>query len=67
MAYSPNWLPQSQRNAQIVDRILKGAHPRDIPVEQPLRYALSINLKAARAMSLKIPRSVLLQATTLVQ
>ena len=67
MAYSPNWLAQSQRNAQIVDRILKGAHPRDIPVEQPLRYAFSINLKAANAMSLAIPRSVLLQATTVVQ
>ncbi len=67
MAYSPNWIPQSQRNAQIVDRILKGAHPRDIPVEQPLRYAFSVNLKTANAMSLTIPRSVLQQATTVVQ
>ena len=67
MAYSPNWLPQSQRNAQIVDRILKGAHPRDIPVEQPVRYAFSINLKTANAMSLTIPPSVLQQATTIVR
>ena len=38
MAYSPNWLPQSERNAQIGDRIVKGAQPRDIPVEQRFRY-----------------------------
>jgi putative ABC transport system substrate-binding protein len=67
MAYSPNWLPQSQRNAQIVDLILKGTHPRDIPVEQPVRYSLAINLKTARAMSLAIPRSVLLRATTVIE
>jgi len=67
MAYSPNWLPQSKRNAQIVDRILKGAQPRDIPVEQPARYSLGINLRAARAMSLKIPQPVLLRATTLIE
>ena len=67
MAYSPNWLPQSQRNAQIVDLILKGTHPRDIPVEQPVRYSFAINLKTARAMSLEIPRSVLLRATTVIE
>ena len=67
MAYSPNWLPQSQRNAQIVDLILKGTHPRDIPVEQPIRYSFAINLKTARAMSLAIPRSVLLRATTVIE
>ena len=67
MAYSPNWLPQSNRNAQILDQILKGAQPRDIPVEQPVRYSLSINLRAARAMSLTIPQAVLLRATTLIE
>ena len=67
MAYSPNWLPQSERNAQIGDRIVKGAQPRDIPVEQRFRYSLGINLKTARAMSLTIPRPVLLQATSLVE
>ena len=67
MAYSPNWLPQSNRNAQILDQILKGAQPRDIPVEQPVLYSLSINLRAARAMSLTIPQSVLLRATTLIE
>ena len=67
MAYSPNWLPQSNRNAQLLDRILKGVQPRDIPVEQPVRYTLSINLRAARAMSLTIPQAVLLRATTLIK
>jgi putative ABC transport system substrate-binding protein len=67
MVYSPNWIPQSQRNAQIVDRILNGAHPRDIPIEQPLLYAFSINLKTARALSLTIPQSVMLQATTVIE
>src|SRR4029078_11434434 len=46
MAYSPNWLPQSNRNAQILDQILKGARPSDIPVEPPGRYNISINLRA---------------------
>ena len=67
MAYSPNWLPQSRRNAEIVDRILKGAQPRDIPVEQPVRYSLGINLRVARAMSLTIPQTVLIRATTLIE
>lgn len=67
MAYSPNWMPQSRRNAQIVDLILKGAQPRDIPVEQPVRYSLGINLRTARAMSLTIPHAVLVRATTLIE
>jgi putative ABC transport system substrate-binding protein len=67
MSYSPNWLPQSEQNARIVDRILKGAQPRDIPVEQPVRYVLGVNLKTARAMALTIPPSVLLRATLVVE
>jgi len=67
MAYAPNWIPQSERNARIVDRILKGEHPRDIPMEQPLQYAFAINLKTARAMGLAIPPPVLLQATSVVE
>jgi len=67
MAYSPNWLPQSQKNAGIVDRILKGAHPGDIPVEQPLEYAFGINLQTARAIGLTIPPAVMLRATWVVE
>lgn len=67
MAYSPNWVPQSEKNALIVDRILKGANPRDIPVEQPAQYAFSINLQTARRIGLTIPPSVLLRATRVIE
>jgi putative ABC transport system substrate-binding protein len=67
MAYSPNWIPQSKRNAQMVDRILKGTKPRDIPVEQPVSYAFSINLRTARALGLTIPPAVMLQATSVIE
>ncbi|HVF62815.1 MAG TPA: hypothetical protein VNE58_02330 [Casimicrobiaceae bacterium] len=50
-----------------MDRVLKGTHPRDIPVEQPREYAFSINIKAARAMSLTIPPSVMLQAISVIE
>ena len=51
-----------RRAAAHVDKILKGAKPADLPVEQPTRFELVVNLKAAKAMGLKIPQSILLQA-----
>jgi putative ABC transport system substrate-binding protein len=63
MAYAPQWIPQSEKNAQIVDRVLKGANPRDIPVQQPNLYAFVINRKTAREIGLTIPSEVLLRAT----
>ena len=66
MSYSPDWLPQSRRNAVIVDRILKGAAARDIPMEQPVRYSFGINMKAARAIGLDISSSVRMLATTVI-
>jgi len=67
MAYSPNWVPQSENNARIVDRILKGEHPRDIPMQQPVEYFFGINLKTARALGLAIPPAVILRATRTVE
>jgi putative ABC transport system substrate-binding protein len=53
--------------AAIVDRILKGARPADIPVELPTRYVLSVNLRTAKQLGLTLPRSVLLRAERVIE
>ena len=67
MAYATDFLPIIRRAAPLVDRLLKGAAPGDIPVEQATAYELVLNLRTARALGIEIPRSLLFQATRLIE
>ena len=67
MSYGPSMAALQRRAASYVDKILKGAKPADLPVEQPMKFALVINLKAAKALGLTMPPSILFQADEVIQ
>lgn len=67
MAYGANHADSIRAAAKYVDKILKGAKPADLPVDQPTRFELVINLKTAKALGLKLPQSLPVRADQVIQ
>jgi putative tryptophan/tyrosine transport system substrate-binding protein len=67
MSYGANFVDAHRHGTAYIDKILKGAKPADLPIEQPTKFDFVINLKTAQALGLTIPQEVLMQATEVVQ
>ena len=67
LTYGPSGRDAGRRAAYFVDKILKGTKPADLPVEQPTKFELVINLKTAKTLRLTIPPVLLLQATEVIE
>jgi putative ABC transport system substrate-binding protein len=67
MSYGPDWPDMWRRSADLVDKILRGTKPGDIPVEQPNKFDLVINLKTSKAIGLKVPPTLLARADEVIE
>jgi putative ABC transport system substrate-binding protein len=67
ISYGPDFSDLFRRDAELVDKILRGTKPGDIPVEQPTKFDLVINLTTAKAIGLTIPESLLLRADKVIE
>jgi putative ABC transport system substrate-binding protein len=67
MAYGPSFADMARRAAALVDKILKGAKPADLPVEQPMRFDFVVNMRTARELGITFPHEILLQVTEVIQ
>jgi putative ABC transport system substrate-binding protein len=67
IAYSATWAERFRLRAQYIDRILRGARPADLPVQQPTKFEMVINLRTAKALGLTIPQALLLRADEVIQ
>jgi len=67
MAYGPNTAVAWRRAAEYVDKVLRGANPGELPIEQPTQYSLTVNATVAKSVGITIPESILLRADEVIR